>query len=74
MALELPKHNIPNIMVQDVSKIRVAHAGMEASGRGFLRPLWGGDSSSMNLLSRRVGGLPGSSGIPLEGTTRPLGL
>lgn len=45
---------------------------MEASGHTFLRLLWGGNSGSVNLLSRKVGGLPGSSRIPPEGTSEPV--
>lgn len=69
-------------MVQDVSEIRVAHAGMEASGRGFLRALWGGDFGSVNLLSRKVGAclvppeflLKAQLGLSASGRTVNLGL
>ena len=45
---------------------------MEASGHSFLRLLCGGNSGSVNLLSRKEGGLPGSSRIPPEGTSEPV--
>lgn len=58
------------------------HTESEASGQDLPRPLWGGNSSSMNLLCREAGGLPGSSelllkaqpGLPVSGRRVNLGL